>query len=317
MPRLEVRDLTVEYTANGYVVRPLDAVSLAAQDGELVLLLGPSGCGKTTLLSCLGGILSPTGGSIDLDGRRVDGLNGKELTRYRSGSVGIVFQTFNLIASLTAAENVAVPLLGTRFSHREAMHRARALLHLVGLGDRVTHRPGQLSGGQQQRVAIARALVLDPPLILADEPTANLDHIQAESVIRTLRGLASAGRIIIVSTHDDRFRAIADRVVDLSPDAVQADVPARRITVAQGDVVFRQGDRSDLIYVVDSGRVAVVREHADGSEEVLAEIEGGGYFGELGPMLRYPRSATARAVTAVELTAYGVREFRERFGAPV
>ena len=315
MSRLTVEDLTVEYTAAGYVVRPLDMINLTARDGELVLLLGPSGCGKTTLLSCMGGILTPSSGIVDLDGVRVDRLSGRELTRFRSERVGIVFQTFNLISSLTAAENVAAPLLGTAVSRREALAKAHELLQLVGLGERMHHRPGQLSGGQQQRVAIARALVHDPPLILADEPTANLDHIQAEGVIRILRDLASAGRVIVVSTHDDRFRGIADRVIDLSPGAVPDDAPTRRVVLRKGDTVFRQGDPSDVIYVVESGRIAVVREHTDGSEELLAEIEAGGYFGELGPMLRYPRSATARAATRAELTSYGVREFRERFGA--
>ncbi len=280
-----------------------------------MLLLGPSGCGKTTLLSCLGGLLTPTSGTIGLDDVEVTGLRGAHLTRFRHTSVGIVFQTFNLVASLTAAENVAAPLLGTRIRRRDALVRAQQSLERVGLADRSHHRPGQLSGGQQQRVAIARALVMDPPLVLADEPTANLDHIQAEAVIRSLRSLAVPGRILVVSTHDSRFMAIADRVVDMGPHVPVDDQPVRRERVARGVAVFRQGDDSDRIYVVERGRVLIVREHADGTEETLTVLDPGAYFGELGPMLGYPRSATARAATDVELSSYSAQAFRNHIGS--
>ena len=175
----------------GYVIKPLDGLSFTAEDGELVVLLGPSGCGKTTLLSCLAGLLTPTGGRVRFGSIVVDELQGPALAEYRRRTVGVVFQAFNLIPSLTAQGNVVVPMRLAGVPRPKAKARATELLALVGLGERAHHRPAQLSGGQQQRVAIARALVHDPPLILADEPTAHLDHIQVEGILRLLRELAS------------------------------------------------------------------------------------------------------------------------------
>jgi ABC-type lipoprotein export system ATPase subunit len=163
MGELEVRDLTVEFDSGGYRVRPLDNLSIDAEDGELVVLLGPSGCGKTTLLSCLSCLLKPTEGSIRFQGIEVEALSGAELSAYRQKTVGVVFQAFNLLASLSARKNVMVPMTLAGVGRKEATTRADALLERVALSERVTHRPGQMSGGQQQRVAIARALVHDPP----------------------------------------------------------------------------------------------------------------------------------------------------------
>ena len=183
MAELEVRDLTVEFASGGYLVRPLDGLSFEAEDGELVVVLGPSGCGKTTLLSCLAGLLTPTSGSIAFRGTDVAGLTGAALGEYRRSTVGVVFQAFNLIPSLSARGNVMAPLRLARVPRRDAGVRADELLDRVGLADRAGHRPGQMSGGQQQRVAIARALAHEPPLVVADEPTAHLDHIQVEGVL--------------------------------------------------------------------------------------------------------------------------------------
>jgi putative ABC transport system ATP-binding protein len=174
----------------------------------------------------------------------------------------------------------------------------------------VHHRPDQLSGGQQQRVAIARALVHDPPLVLADEPTAHLDFIQVESVLRLIRALASPGRLVIVATHDDRVTQLADRVVELVPIRKAAQRKPVSVTIEDGEILFRQGDLSDFIYVVESGLMKLVRELADGGEEELADVGPGGYFGELGPMLNLPRSATARAEGPCRLTGYTVQLFR-------
>ena len=183
----------MEFNSGGYVVRPLNQLSFDADDGELVVILGPSGCGKTTLLSCLAGLLSPTSGSITFRGQEVAGLTGPELGRYRQSTVGVVFQAFNLIRSLTAHANVMAPCDWPRSPGEKAAARADELLAIVGLAERAGYRPGQMSGGQQQRVAIARALVHEPPLILADEPTAHLDHIQVEGVLTLIRELASPG----------------------------------------------------------------------------------------------------------------------------
>jgi putative ABC transport system ATP-binding protein len=313
MALVEVHDLSVEYVSGDYVVRPIDGLSLEAAAGELVLLLGPSGSGKTTLLSCLAGILTPTRGRIQVAGRDV--ATSDDLVRHRRESVGIVFQGFNLIPSLTARDNVAVPLRIAGMRTRPARARADELLALVGLSDRATHRPGQLSGGQQQRVAIARALALDPPVLLADEPTAHLDHVQVEVVITLLRRLASDGRTVLVATHDDRMIPLADTVVEMAPQLEHATDGPARLDVSRGDVVFEQGSHGGLVYVLESGRIDIVRELIGGVEEKIATIRPGEYFGELGPMLGLPRSATARAAQRSVLVAYSARDFRHRAGA--
>ena len=229
MTALQVSDLVVEYVSNGYAVRPLDQLGLAAEPGELVVLLGPSGSGKTTLLSCLGGILRPNSGRIVVDDVDVTGLRERDLERYRRDKVGFVFQAFNLVPSLSARENVAVPLLLNGTRRRTALAKADALLERVGLADRGDHRPNALSGGQQQRVAIARGLIGDPPLLLADEPTANLDYISAEAIVTVLRELRADGRVIVVATHDARLIPIADRVVRMTEDAGASDAEPMRV----------------------------------------------------------------------------------------
>ena len=309
---VEVRDLVIEYNTGGYPVRPIDGLDLDAAAGELVVLLGPSGCGKTSLLSALGGILRPTAGSIRVSGIAVDGLTGSDLSTYRQRTVGFVFQAFNLVPSLTARENVLIPLLLAGVDRSTAGRRADLLLQRVGLADRAKHRPAKLSGGQQQRVAVARGLAADAPVLLADEPTANLDYIQAEGIISLLRDLRADGRTIIISTHDDRLVPIADRVIHLVPEhAVTAGGP-KTVEFADGEVIFEQGDRGELVYVIESGVVAIERRHSDGTLEELARLGPGDYFGELGPLLGFPRSATARAVTACSLRAYNVADFREQ-----
>ncbi len=313
MGELEARDLTMEFDSGGYRVRPLDRLSLDAEDGELVVLLGPSGCGKTTLLSCLAGLLRPTDGSITFQGIDVGGLGGAELGDYRRRTVGVVFQAFNLLASLSARKNVMVPMTLAGVGRAAAGKRADELLGRVALTERGSHRPGQLSGGQQQRVAIARALVHDPPLVVADEPTAHLDHIQVEGILVLLRELAAPGRMVVVSTHDDRITHIADRVVELAPQFSDADKPDEEVRLAAGAVLFEQGDRGNLVYEVDEGSVEIYRTRSDGTTEVLAEVGSGNYFGEIGPMLNLPRSASARAVRDSVLTAMTIRSFRSRF----
>jgi putative ABC transport system ATP-binding protein len=307
---LSVANLTVEFTSGGYKIRPLNDFSFSADDGELVVLLGPSGCGKTTMLSCLAGLLQPAAGSIVINDEEVTGLRGHALAAYRRHTVGVVFQAFNLIPSLSARANVMVPLRLAGVSRKDARERAATLLALVGLGERATHRPAQLSGGQQQRVAIARALVQDPPVVLADEPTAHLDYIQVEGILRLLRELASPGRMVVVATHDERITQLADRVIELTPHLPAAQREPTEVALAQGQYLFRQGDPSDLVYVVQSGEIEIVREKADGEQEHLTVIGPGGYFGELGPMLNLPRSASARAVAPTIVTGCSVQQFR-------
>ncbi|MFV1364108.1 ATP-binding cassette domain-containing protein [Mycolicibacterium elephantis] len=315
MGDLAVADLVVEYANAGYAVRPIDGLNLDVAAGSLVILLGPSGCGKTTLLSCLGGILRPTAGTIKFGDVEVTSLDPRELSTYRRETVGIVFQAFNLVPSLTARENVMVPLRASGMSRRAASKRADQLLARVGLHDRLHHRPGDLSGGQQQRVAVARAIALDPPLILADEPTAHLDFIQVEEVLKLIRELASGDRIVVVATHDTRILPLADRVIELVPGFAGTDRAPETVELAAGDVLFEQGTMGELIYIVSEGELEIMRELPGGGEEMLKLVEAGDYFGEFGPLFHLPRSATARARTDAVVVGYTVQAFRERLGS--
>ena len=312
---LRIKDLVVEYSSDRYAVRPIDGLNLEVTAGSLVILLGPSGCGKTTLLSCLGGILSPTGGRIEFGDVEVTSLDRRALAAYRRDTVGIVFQAFNLVASLSAVENVMVPLWAAGRSRRAAQERAEELLTRVGLQDRMRHRPGDLSGGQQQRVAVARAIALDPPLILADEPTAHLDFIQVEEVLRLIRELATGERVVVVATHDTRILPLADRVVEMVPQVISIHREPETVSLASGSVLFEQGSIGDLIYIVSEGELEVVRELVAGGEELLKVAVPGDYFGEIGPLFGMPRSATVRARTDATVVGYTVRAFRERLGA--
>ncbi len=317
MVSLVAQDVTMAFASGGYLVRPLHEFSFRAGDGELVVLLGPSGCGKTTLLSCLAGLLTPTEGSIVFDGTTVTELAGGSLADYRRHTVGVVFQAFNLIRSLTARSNVMVPLRLAGVPRAEARQRADTLLERVDLGERGNHRPDQMSGGQQQRVAIARALVQDPPLVLADEPTAHLDYIQVEGILRLLREIASPGRMVVVATHDERITALADTIVELAPHLPDTEREPHHVVLSAGQVLFRQGDTSDLVYVVEEGEVEIYRETDHRGEEHVTVIGPGGYFGELGPLLNLPRAASARGRTDATVVGYSSRLFRRLYpGGP-
>jgi putative ABC transport system ATP-binding protein len=305
---VRIRDLTIEYSSGGYRVRPIDHLDLDIDDGEIVLLLGASGCGKTTLLSALAAILTPSSGTIEVNGVDVTSLSGRGLTDYRRNQVGVVFQAFNLVPSLTALENVAAPMLSG--GRRRAFARANELLALVDLTDRARHRPADLSGGQQQRVAIARALGADPRLVLADEPTAHLDYIQVEGVLRLLQELRASSRVIVIATHDERLLPLADRVVHLSPHSVSEMGRIER-TLAQDEILFRQGDDGDYVYVVEAGTIEVARERVDGQPEVVGLYQPGSYFGELAPLFGLRRSAAARAIVPSRVVGYSATEFRQ------
>jgi putative ABC transport system ATP-binding protein len=312
---LSIQDLVVEYSSGADTIRPINGLNLDVAAGSLVILLGPSGCGKTTLLSCLGGILRPTAGAIKFGDVDVTSLDARGMSKYRRETVGIVFQAFNLVPSLTALENVMVPLLASGLRRRAARKRAGQLLSRVGLEERVSHRPGDLSGGQQQRVAVARAIALDPPLVLADEPTAHLDFIQVEEVLRLIRELATGDRMVVVATHDSRILPLADRVVELVPDFASTDRPPDTVRLKSGEVLFEQGTMGELIYVVSEGELEIIRELASGGEELQKIAKRGDYLGEIGPVFHLPRSATVRARTDATVIGYTVRAFRERLGA--
>lgn len=314
MADLQVTDLTVEFAKGDYTVRPIDDMTFTVKAGSLALLLGPSGCGKTSLLSCLAAIMRPTSGTVVYGDTDVTALSGQGLTEYRRHGVGVVFQAFNLVPSLTSVENVAVPMRSAGVRAKAARDKAIELLEGVGLADRLTHRPNNLSGGQQQRVAIARALALNPPLVLADEPTAHLDYVQVEGVLRLIRRLTDGGRAVVVSTHDDRMLPLADQIIEMRPNFLpHEDAPPVSISLTAGQELFRQGDPSDLIYMIDDGQLDVVRSTPDG-EVLLATLSSGAHVGEMGPLFGLLRSATVRARTDATVTGLNVKGFKELVG---
>jgi putative ABC transport system ATP-binding protein len=215
-PIVQIRNLTKVYSHGEIEVVALNQVTLDIQEAEFVALMGPSGSGKSTLLHLIAGIDRPTSGECMVHGTNVGTLSETELAGWRNNHVGFVFQTFNLIPVLTAFENVELPLLLTSLSASERRAHVGAALELVGLGDRMRHLPRQLSGGQEQRVAIARALVTDPTLLVADEPTGNLDALSAAEVLALLQTLnRQAGKTVIMVTHDPKAAAYAQRTVHL------------------------------------------------------------------------------------------------------
>ena len=225
MPLVRIRDLHLSVPSAAGPVNILRGIGLDIAKGEAVGLVGPSGSGKTSLLMVLAGLERTTSGSVALDGREITGLNEEALARLRREKVGIVFQAFHLIPTMTALENVAVPL--ELAGVRNADSRARAALESVGLTHRLTHLPGQLSGGEQQRVALARAFAPEPALLLADEPTGNLDHATGQSVIDLLFALRQrTGTTLLLITHDRDLAARCDRQVHLSDGRVDQAVEA-------------------------------------------------------------------------------------------
>ena len=223
------RGLVKTYGRGEQSVQALRGVDLDVAAGELLLLVGPSGCGKTTLLSVLAGTLQADAGRFTVFGDDVQAMTDGARTRWRSRNVGFVFQSYNLIPTLTAAENVAIPCLLLGRPRREALARARDALAAVGLAERATSRPGELSGGQQQRVAIARALVHEPRLVVCDEPTAALDHGTGQRVMELLRGVArQRDRSLLVVTHDARIFPFADRIAHMDDGRVERIVDPPR-----------------------------------------------------------------------------------------
>jgi putative ABC transport system ATP-binding protein len=216
MTLVECRDLTRTYRRGAEEITPLEGLDLDLDAGRFVALMGPSGSGKTTLLNLMAGIDRPTRGTLTIDGRPVHALSAGALARWRSETVGYIFQLYNLVPVLTAYENVELPLLLHGLPRRERHRRTAAALELVGIADRRDHRPNQLSGGQEQRVAIARAIVTDPTLLLADEPTGDLDRDSATAIMDLLKRLnEELGRTIVMVTHDPRTTEWCDTVLHL------------------------------------------------------------------------------------------------------
>ena len=221
MSLISAVNLSKVYGVGDTAVRALDNVSLQIEPGEFVAVMGPSGCGKSTLLHLLGGLDRPTSGAVVIDGHNLADLSDARLTELRRHKIGFIFQFFNLIPVLNAVENAALPVTLDGVRGPEARARATEWLTRFGLNDRLDHRPDQLSGGQQQRVAVARALVADPALILADEPTGNLDTRASEEIAGLLRQVANEyGRAVVIVTHDPRIAAHADRIIFLKDGAI-------------------------------------------------------------------------------------------------
>jgi putative ABC transport system ATP-binding protein len=212
---VRVRGLVKEHGQGESRVRAVDEVDLEVPEGQMLAVMGPSGCGKSTLLHLLGGLERPTRGEVWLAGQRIDTLSERALARMRRRSVGFIFQAFHLVEELSAAENVELPALLAGRSLREARRRAGVLLERVGLAGRARHLPSELSGGQRQRVAIARALANQPLVVLADEPTGNLDSAATLDVLRIFEELRSAGQTLVIVTHDERVAATSDRLVSM------------------------------------------------------------------------------------------------------
>jgi putative ABC transport system ATP-binding protein len=214
--------ITKTYGQGAARVSALRGVDLDVRTGELLMLVGPSGCGKTTLISCIAGILDHDEGRCSVFGQEFKSMSASQKTQLRGRTIGFVFQSFNLLPTLTAAENVAVPLLINRIPRPRAVARAIEMLDHVGLGERHASLPRQLSGGQQQRVAIARALVHDPRIIVCDEPTSALDHETGHQIMELLRSTAmESGRSLIIVTHDARIFGFADRVAQMDDGAIE------------------------------------------------------------------------------------------------
>ena len=221
---LRVEDLRKDLQLGEVVVHALRGVSMSVTRGEFMGIIGPSGSGKSTLLGLIGGLDTPTSGKVYIDGTDITNMSERALTRIRNEKIGFVFQFFNLIPTLTALENVALPLQFSAKKQGNANQRAKELLEMLGLGDRLDHRPTQLSGGQQQRVAIARALANHPPLILCDEPTGSLDSEASDAVMNALRDVqAKTNTTVIIVTHDTNVASQLDRLITLVDGAIASD----------------------------------------------------------------------------------------------
>lgn len=225
---VKIQDIVKDFPVEDQMIRVLFDISLHINQGEMTMIVGPSGCGKTTLISIISGILSPTSGTIDLFDHTLTRMTDREKVLFRRKNIGFIFQQYNLLPSLTAEENAAMPLIAASVSYEEALLRARDILDKIGMEGQAHKYPRQLSGGQQQRVAIARALVHDPKLIICDEPTAALDKSTGHSVMENLKDIAKdAKRAVLIVTHDNRIYHFADRIVEMSDGRIIGDYPAK------------------------------------------------------------------------------------------
>lgn len=223
MPLIEIKDLHKIYEMGSEKVFALDGVNLTINEKEFVAIIGPSGSGKSTLMNMIGCLDTPTSGTYLLEGEDISDFSDKRLAKVRNRKIGFIFQQFNLLKKMTAFENVERPSKYTRLRRQQRKKLTTEALTKVGLGDRMQHKPNELSGGQQQRVAVARALVNKPPVLLADEPTGNLDSKSGEEIMQMIKELHAAGNTVIVITHDNRIADLAQRVIRLQDGKIISD----------------------------------------------------------------------------------------------
>jgi putative ABC transport system ATP-binding protein len=292
----------------------LKGVSLETGSGEFVALVGKSGSGKSVLVRLLGGLDRPTSGRVEVNGVNLNGLTDAALTRWRRGNVGVLLQDHPLFPSLSALDNVRLPMdLAGAVPSAERAEQARERLALVGMLNQAASHPGDLSVGQRRRVALAQALANDPPVLLADEPTQDLDTVRASAVFGLFRQLAAAGKSIVMATRDYDLAMQADRTVLISDglivnqyvaeafpqlDPLQLSAAAERLKpqrYAAGQVVIRQGERADRFYIVVSGRAVVFLERPEEAPVILNTLQPGEYFGEIGVLRGGKRTASVRA----------------------
>lgn len=220
---IEMEQVRKEYQSGEQAVKALDGISLSIAENDYVAIMGPSGSGKSTLMNIIGCLDTPTGGTYFLDGERVDSLSDESLSRIRGRKIGFVFQSFHLLPRLTALENVALPLVYAGVPRARREERAREALARVGLSHRMTHLPGSMSGGQRQRVAVARALIAHPSIILADEPTGNLDTATSEEIMQLFGEIHASGNTVILVTHEEDIARYAHRIVRLRDGRIESD----------------------------------------------------------------------------------------------
>lgn len=212
---IDLKDITKTYDMGSVQVQVLRGITMHVDEGEFIAIIGPSGSGKSTLMNMVGCLDTPTTGEYYLDGKEISTYNEKQLSKIRNQKIGFIFQKFNLLPKLTALENVELPLIYRGMNHKERRQRSIEALEKVGLNDRMNHKPTELSGGQQQRVAIARALAGDPPVLLADEPTGNLDSKSGSDVMNLIKQLSEEGKTIVLITHDNEVAMEAQRIITI------------------------------------------------------------------------------------------------------
>ena len=313
LPYLDARHLTKVYRTPAGDFPALKGIDLQVNRGEFVAVIGKSGSGKSTLINLITGIDRPTSGEVNIGGEPLHTYDEEQMARWRGRHMGIVFQFFQLLPTLTLVENVMLPMdINRLYPAAERRERAMRLLEMVEMGEQARKLPAAVSGGQQQRVAIARALANDPGLIIADEPTGNLDSRTAESIFALFTRLAAEGKTIIMVTHDEARAARTDRAVMIADGEVVNESVTRALAVLNydqlaevqrrvtpttfrpGEVIVRQGETGDHFYILTGGRAEVFVEHPDGHEVLVDRLRAGQYFGEMALLGRRARRATVR-----------------------